>query len=1011
MKRIFYLAFLLTLLTAPARTQVLVANINQSNAGSNPEALQSDGEFAIFTALADGGVRQLYVVTEADGRAELLTDAIDGQPILDPSSITLIDGVVYYYQHGEGSTTYYRMDLRDRVANTLLTLPSPGVNGGDGYFRPVGNLVAFLHLNENYTRQLYVTDGTAEGTTYLAELPENLFISEVNKLGDRLFITYNYSFGEAAPFTVTDGTEEGTFTRFPPPEFEGLYGAVAVGDSVIVSAYGRGRSERFITDARFTELLPLREWAPALPAGRLDNFEERQGKLVFTQTDSATIIRLWQVDPSDRSVALLADLNTDRDSVYLQDIQLMGDLIFYRVYNPTTRMMTLKRTDGTQAGTFTLLDAIRGISMNGFSTAEVVATDAGFYFLADRPETGLELWRTDGTVQGTALVRDIYPGGDDSDIDQLVALGPQLLFAAESPEFGREVFRSDGSAGGTQLLQDVRTEESSSYPNRFFTFRDTLLFTATTGCTGYELFRSGGSAATTELLGDLTAGKTSSFAYGYTSLGDEFFFVIDGEGFGSDRIYRSDGTVSGTGLLDPNNETLTSGPSLSRVGAIRNDLLIRGSFPGVGQALYIYEVSTGQLQLLKVFGEGGFNGSGFGFTALNDDVSLFVENTEEFGFELWRTDGTVDGTYLVKDIRQVQETSQYYHINSLTVFDGVAYFSADDGFGDALWRSDGTEEGTYQLADASAAYAPQNFFKHQDRIYFVAKQGRFGDYGIYSTQGQRYDVEVSPVTNGAQRFQYIEEITLLGDRFVFSAGTDGMGYELWAAADASSAAVSLGDLHAGPGHSYPRNLTVFDSLVYFTADLPELGRELWSTDGTPEGTVLVADIKPGTASSDPDNLYAYRDFLYFAADDGRVGSELWKYSPHDLDNDGYTGADDADETDPLVNAGTNGDPNTVGVACAPATDTTSTGVTDLMLATVRAYPNPTSDWLTVALPEEARLLQLTLLTSAGRAVYTHRGSFSSHTVPVKTLPAGSYVLHVSDVSLGTSLTRWVTILH
>ena len=1010
MKRIIYFV-LFMLLTIPARTQVLVANINQSNAGSNPEALQSDGEFAVFTALADGGVRQLYVVTEVDGRAELLTDAIDGQPILDPFSTTLIDGVLYYYQHGEGSTTYYRVDLRDRVVTTLSTLPSPGANGGDGYFMPVGSLIAFLHLNESYTRQLYVTNGTAEGTTFLAELPENQFISEVNELGDRLFIMYNYGFGEAAPFTVTDGTEEGTFTRFPPPEFEGLYGAVAAGDSVIVSAYGRGKSERFITDARFTELLPLREWAPGLPTGRLDNFEERRGKLVFTQTDSATIIRLWQVDPSDRSVELLADLNTDRDSVYLQDIQLMGDLIFYRVYNPTTRTMTLKRTDGTQAGTFTLLDAVRGISVNGFSTAEVVATDAGFYFLADRPETGLELWRTDGTVRGTALVKDIYPGSDDSDVDQLVALGPQVLFAAESPEFGREVFRSDGTSGGTQLLQDVRTEESSSYPNRFFNFRDTLLFTASTGCTGFELFRSGGSAATTELLRDLTAGRTSSFAYGFVPLGDEFFFALDGEGFGSDQIFRSDGTVSGTGLLDPDNETLNSNPSLSQVGTIHNDLLIRGFFPGVGQALYLYGVSSGQLQLLKVFSTGGANSTGFGFTTLNEGVSLFVESTDEFGPELWRTDGTVDGTYLVKDIRQVQETSQYYHVNNLTVFDGIAYFSADDGSGEALWRSDGTEEGTYQLADAGAAYAPHNFFKHRDRIYFVASQGRFGDYGIYSTQGQRYDVEVSAVTNGAQRFQYIQDIVLLGDRFVFSAGTDAMGYELWAAADANSAAVSLGDLNVGPGHSYPRSLTVFDSLVYFSADLPELGRELWSTDGTPAGTVLVADINPGIASSDPDNLYAYRDFLYFAAEDGRVGSELWKYSPTDLDNDGYTGADDADETDPLVNAGTNGDPNAVGVACALATDTPSTGVADFELPTVRAYPNPTSDWLTVTLPEQARPLQLTLLTSEGRAAYTYRGIFSSHTVPVSMLPAGSYALRVSDVRHGTSLTQWVTVLH
>ena len=141
----------------------------------------------------------------------------------------------------------------------------------------------------------------------------------MNKLGDRLFITCNYGFGEAARFTVTDGTEEGTFTRFPPPEFEGFYATVAVGDSVSHSAYGGGKSERFITDARFTELLPLREWAPALPAGRLDNFEERQGKLVFTQADSTTgYPALADRSPSTGQVELLTDLDTDRDSFYLQ---------------------------------------------------------------------------------------------------------------------------------------------------------------------------------------------------------------------------------------------------------------------------------------------------------------------------------------------------------------------------------------------------------------------------------------------------------------------------------------------------------------------------------------------------------------------------------------------------------------------------------------------------------------------------------------------------------------------
>ncbi|WP_420458840.1 ELWxxDGT repeat protein [Neolewinella sp.] len=1010
MKLGFYLLIFSTFCFLPAQAQVLVANINQSNAGSRPEALQSDGEFVVFTALADGGARQLYVVTEANDQAELLKDGLDGRPILDPFATTLIDGVVYYYQHGKGTTTYYRVDLRDRVVTSLVTLPSPGANAGESYFRAVGDRIAFVHLNDDYMEELYVTDGTTAGTSHLIDLPEDQYISEVNTLGDRLFITYDDQFGEAVPYTVTDGAGGGTFTRFPPPEFAGLYGAIAVGDSVIVSAYGRDSSGVFITDRQFSELRPLREWASALPLGRLGRFGEWRGKVVFTQSDSTTGYHLWEIDPTNRSVELLVDLDIDRDSFYLQRLQLTNDLIFYRLYNPATKTFTLKRTDGTQAGTFTLLDGIEARNVNGFSSGQVVATDAVFYFLADRPGTGLELWRTDGTVRGTAMVKDIYPGSDASDIDQLAVLGSQLLFAAESPEFGREVFSSDGTPGGTQLLQDVRTEESGSYPNRFFTFQDTLFFTANTGCTGFEMFRTEGGASTTVLLSDLTSGKASTFNSPPVLLGNEFFFDAPGEGSAIDRIFRSDGSVAGTHQFSPQDTTLAKTPRLSNLGEVRGRLLVRGFFRGLGQALYAADPSSGQLSLLKVFSRDGFNSTSFGFTPLNDSTALFVESTEELGPELWRTDGTVAGTYLVKDIRQVWETYPLYHISDRTVIDGIAYFSADDGFGPTLWRSDGTEEGTYQLASADMAYRPTDIFKHQDRIYFVASRGMYGYDRILSTRGERFDVEPSSITENT-RFHSIRDVVVSGSTLVFTGHTDATGSELWAAPNFTSPAIPLGDLNAGPGHSYPRNLTVFDSLVYFSADLPELGRELWSTDGTPEGTVLVADINPGTASSGPDNLYAYRDFLYFAADDGRVGSELWKYSPTDLDNDGYTGADDADETDPLVNAGTNGDPNAVGVACAPATDTTSTGVTDLMLAAVRAYPNPTSDWLTVTLPEEARSLQLTLLTSGGRAVYTHRGSFSTHTVPVSMLPAGSYALRVSDVRRGTSLTRWVTILH
>src|SRR5439155_8769669 len=67
------------------------------------------------------------------------------------------------------------------------------------------------------------------------------------------------------------------------------------------------------------------------------------------------------------------------------------------------------------------------------------------------------------------------------------------------------------------------------------------------------------------------------------------------------------------------------------------------------------------------------------------------------GPELWKSDGTADGTVLVKDIRGgAVGSSQYY----LTNVDGTLFFQANDGaHGGELWKSDGTAGGTIQLPD------------------------------------------------------------------------------------------------------------------------------------------------------------------------------------------------------------------------------------------------------------------------------------------------------------------------
>src|SRR4051812_13474309 len=96
--------------------------------------------------------------------------------------------------------------------------------------------------------------------------------------------------------------------------------------------------------------------------------------------------------------------------------------------------------------------------------------------------------------------------------------------------------------------------------------------------------------------------------------------------------------------------------------------------------------------------EVGAHAAAPGQAAKLGSVTLFSTYDRTAGQMLWATDGTQAGTRLVKDIDANESDPASWFIsgrgNSI-VFNGALYFTAvDNAHGRELWRSDGTTEGT-----------------------------------------------------------------------------------------------------------------------------------------------------------------------------------------------------------------------------------------------------------------------------------------------------------------------------
>jgi len=234
-------------------------------------------------------------------------------------------------------------------------------------------------------------------------------------------------------------------------------------------------------------------------------------------------------------------------------------------------------------------------------------------FNGDDGVNGAELWATNGTTGGTALLANIKPGGAGSAPHYLVACGSYVYFVADDGANGNELWRTDGTPGGTLMAADIR------------------------------------------------AGAEGSGLLELTCVGTQLFAWASNTASGSDELWRYDSTT---------------GPHL-----------LKGDWGCDPFTTFLCGPSTHT------------------FRAVNG-LLLFAAADGNHGLELWKSNGTPEGTVMVKDLWPgLNYSGDPPFPNSsvpydMAVKDGKLYFRASHpDFGGEVWVSDGTADNTWPVTD------------------------------------------------------------------------------------------------------------------------------------------------------------------------------------------------------------------------------------------------------------------------------------------------------------------------
>jgi ELWxxDGT repeat protein len=416
-------------------------------------------------------------------------------------------------------------------------------------------------------RELWVTDGTAEGTHALADLQPGARGSDPTSgtvADGKLFFTADDG-SHGRELWVSDGTAEGTrLLEIAAGEVGAVpENLIAVGDRLLFTADdGSHGRELWVSDgtAEGTRIVA------DINAGRFSSYPtlmEIHGRVFAVAGDAEHGREVWVSDGTEAGTHLFYETTPGPDTLFPRNfVEMGGDHVAFTV-GTLPQKLVWTDVNGGPVTAFDIFDP--GVpdarQFDYVGTADGLAVTVGHVVGASYPDDWSpieqwrsDFWRTDGSVTGTDFLGSVtLPYGVDPAVNPAIHNGAFLFSVYKGTDKYDYTTRADlgvvdQETGRTILL--VSGDDRPAFDSGASAMAgDRLLMPVWDSYAGINrLIATDGSAAGTKILIE-----TDSLSISEPKIaGDKAFFLADGgtgDGTGRFALWATDGTVAGTHIF------------------------------------------------------------------------------------------------------------------------------------------------------------------------------------------------------------------------------------------------------------------------------------------------------------------------------------------------------------------------------------------------------------------------------------------------------------------------------